>query len=326
MRITRRLAILLLSAVLSVAPLGCGSNDAPTPAATEATPAVTVPAATATPVARTTYPLSLTGSDGRSITLQKAPTRMVSLSPGHTEILFAIGAGGQVVGTDRFSDYPEAAKALPKVEYSNTNLEALVALRPDLVLATTRQRNLVATFEQAGLRVLFLEEPASVTEVISRVRLLGEATDHPSEAHALAGRLQARVDAVVEQVRGMSIGPRVYHEVDPKLYSAAPNSFVGDIYTLLKAQNIAANSTSPFPQLAAEAIIRADPEVIVLGDSQLPGGTPEEVKRRPGWDVITAVKQDRVYAVEPNLVSRPGPRVVDGLEQVARHLYPERFR
>ena len=320
--------LMLLVSVVAVMVLGCRTSARPPSArdGTVATPATHASPATATPTARTTYPLAVQTSNGRTISIGRAPERIVCLSPGHTEILFAIGAGGRVVGTDRFSDFPEAAKSLPKLDYSNTNLEALVALRPDLVIASTRQRTLVPAFEQAGLRVLFLEEPGGVAEVIRRVRLLGEVTDHRPEAEALAVRLEERIAAVTEKVKGVAAGPRVYHEVDPKLFSAAPTSFVGDLYTLLKVQNIAQAGTNPFPQLTAGAIIRADPEVIVLGAARLPGGSPDEVKRRPGWDVISAVRHGRVVAVEADLVSRPGPRLVDGLEQIAKLLYPDLFR
>ena len=322
-RITRptfSLFLLVLTAGLLLACRG-GSSDksaaGPTPAAV---------AASGTQAARSIYPLTVPSLDGRSLTLTRAPERIVSLSPGHTEILFAIGAGEKLVGADRFSDFPEAAKALPKIDYSNPNLEALVALRPDLVIASGRQRMLLPAFEQAGLKVLLVEEPGSVAGVLERIRLLGQVTDHVPQAEDLAARLQERVTAVTEKVKEITAGPRVYHEIDPKLYSAAPNSFIGNLYVLLKAQNIAQSGTSPFPQLTAEAIIQADPEVILLGDGRLPGGAPDEVKRRAGWGVISAVKSNRVYPVEDNLVSRPGPRVVDGLEQVARLLYPELFR
>jgi iron complex transport system substrate-binding protein len=176
------------------------------------------------------------------------------------------------------------------------------------------------------VRVLLLDEPGSVRGVLERIRVLGQITGHPEEAHALAASLDERVRAITDRIASVTSGPRVYHEIDPKLYSAGPSSFVGDLYTLLKAQNIAPAGSNSFPQLTAEAIIRADPEFIILGDGLFPGGTPEEVKRRPGWSTISAVKTDRVYPVDDNAVSRPGPRVVDGLEQVARLLYPDRFR
>lgn len=311
----------LISALLALALAllaACGAGDGAKQAAT-ADP-------TTTPAVRSPYPLTVEGTDGRAITFTSAPQRIVSLSPGHTEILYAVGAGGQVAGTDRFSDFPDAVKTLPKIDYSNPNMEALVALRPDLLITSGRQRNQVPAFEQAGVRVLLLEEPGSISGVLERIRLLGRITGHQEEADTLAAGLDQRVRGVTERLTTVTSGPRVYHEIDPKLYSAAPGSFVGDLYTLLKAQNIASGGGSPFPQLTAEAIIRADPEVIVLGDGLFPGGTPDEVKRRPGWSAISAVKSNRVYPVDDNAVSRPGPRVVDGLEQVARLLYPDRFR
>jgi iron complex transport system substrate-binding protein len=308
-------------AIVSLILLACGCGSANTSREQRDASAATL---TPTPVVRSVYPLVLPAGDERSVTLTAAPRRIVSLSPGHTEILFAISAGGQVVGTDRFSNFPEEARSLPKVEYSNTNVEAVVALRPDLVLAAGRQRNLVPIFEQAGLTVLPLEEPGSVAGVVERIRLMGRITDHIHEAESLALHLEERISALTERLSDVSGGPRVYHEIDPKLFSATQNSFIGDIYTTLKAQNVVTPGQNPYPQIAAEAIIQADPEVIVVGH-RLPEGAPDEVKRRPGWNVISAVKSGRVYVIEDDLISRPGPRVVDALEQVARILYPSRF-
>jgi iron complex transport system substrate-binding protein len=116
----------------------------------------------------------------------------------------------------------------------------------------------------------------------------------------------------------------VYHEVDPKLISAAPGSFIGDLYTILKAQNIVPPGSQPYPQLTQEFIISMDPELIIVGDT-VSGETPNSVKGRPGWSGISAVKTDRVYAIDTNLISRPGPRIVDALESLAVLLYPDRF-
>lgn len=313
-----RVPILICIATFALLVVSCGSGSSPQPET------VATSADTPTPAVRSAFPLTVSASEGRSVTLTQAPRRIVSLSPGHTEILFAIGAGGQVAGTDRFSDYPEEAKPLPKVEYSNTNVEALVALRPDLVLAAGRQRSLIPVFEQAGLTVLPMEEPGSIAGVVERIRLLGQVTDHEAEAEDLAARIEERVAAVTDRVASVTNGPRVYHEIDPKPFAAAPNSFIGDLYTLLKAENVVPKGESPYPQIGVESVINADPEVIIIGH-RLPAGAPDEVKRRPGWNVISAVKSGRIYVVEDNLVSRPGPRVVEGLEQVARALYPDRF-
>lgn len=309
-RTRRPSALARVTLLVGIALLGCARPPQTTPAETRAAAG---------------FPLTLQSSDGRSLTLPRPAQRIVSLSPGHTEILFAIGAGAAVAGADRFSDYPEATQSLPKVDYTNPNIEALVAMRPDLVIASTRQRTQVPAFEAARLTVVLLEEPSTVREVVERVRMLGRITGQTGAAEQLSTAMEARITAITDRLAPISAGPRVYHEIDPKLYSAGPESFVGDLYTLLKAQNIAQGAATSFPQLTAEAILAADPEVIILADSRFPGGSPEEARARPGWNTLAAVRTGRVYAVEDDLVSRPGPRIVDGIEQLARVLYPALF-
>lgn len=314
------LPLLIAMAYLAAA---CGGGSSAERASESVTPAISSVAST--PDARVAYPVTVVSSDGRSVTLTKRAERIVCLSPGNTESFFAIGAGGQLVGVDRFSDYPAAAQALPKIDYSTPNVEAVVALRPDLVLLSNRQRSLVAVLEGAGLKVLLVEEPSTVRAVLERITLQGQLTDRAREAAELVATMQARIDAVTAKVQGVS-GPRVYHELDPKLFTAAPNSFVGDFYTLLNARNIAPAGSTPFPQLTAETIIAADPEVIVLTAADFPGGSVADTKRRPGWSTLSAVRNDRVYALSGDLLSRPGPRLVDGLEALAKVLYPDLFR
>lgn len=328
-RFHRRAPLLLAAALLTLALAACGGGAKNTDAvATNATPAVSVaspaqPAASAAGSA--SFPLTARSSDGRSVTLAKAAERIICLSPGNTEIFYAIGAGRSVIATDQFSDYPAEAKALPKIDYSNPSVESIVALKPDLVIAATRQKELVPAFEQAGLKVLLLEEPDSVDGVLQRVTLQGAISNRPTEAAALVTDMQGKIKAVTDKVAGVTSGPRVYHELDPGLFSVAPNSFIGDMYTRLKARNIAQGASGAFPQLSAEAIIAADPEVIVLTDAKYPGGTPDDVKKRSGWSAISAVRSNRLYALDGDLVSRPGPRIVEGFQQIAKALYPDRF-
>ncbi len=314
------LALLLMLGVLAA----CGAGEGPRVGGATATAQ-----ALASPATITAFPFTLTGSDGTSVRLTKPPERIVSLSPGTTETLFAIGAGGAVVAVDRFSDYPEAARALPKVEYTRPNVESLVALKPDLVLGSGRQKDMVAAMQSAGLPFVLLEEPGSVAGVLERIRLLGRATGHGEAAEQLARQLEARIRAVTERLAGVTQGPRVFHELSftAGTYTATSRSFVGDLYALLKARNIADGAVGAYPQISQEVIIQADPEVIVLADGR-EGVTVEQVRTRPGWSGISAVKNRRVYLlsdVQADLVSRPGPRVVDGLELLAKLLYPDRF-
>jgi len=281
-------------------------------------------APTVTATAAVQYPLTLTDGKSRSVTLEGAPQHIASLSPAATEILFAIGAGDQVAAVEKFSDYPPEAKTLPQLDAYQPSVEAIAGARPDLVLVFYDPGNLVEGLTNANLTVFFLETPTSVEGVLEQIRLLGEATGHPQEAEELVESMQQGIGAVQERLADVEQGPRLFHEVDNQLYTVAPNSFVGNLYTILKAQNIAAGTDQAYPQLSQEAIIEADPEVIILGDAA-GGESAETVKARPGWGSISAVKNDRIYVVDPDIVSRQGPRLVDALETLAQVLYPERF-
>jgi len=286
-----------------------------------------VKAGTSTPAATTAasqYPLTLNDGKSRSVTLKTAPQRIASLSPAATEILFAIGAGDQVAAVDKFSNYPPEASSHQQLDAFEPSVEAIAGAQPDLVLLVYDPGNLVDGLTNAGLTVFFLETPTSVEGVLAQIRMLGQATGHTQEAEELVTTMEQGIQDIQAKLADVQQGPRVFHEVDNQLYTVAPDSFVGNLYTILKAQNIAAGSDQAFPQLSQEAIIEADPEVIILGDAA-GGESLDTVKARPGWGNISAVKSGRVYVIDPDIVSRPGPRLVDALQTLAPMLYPERF-
>ena len=313
--------VLVLGCLLITA--GCSTGGDTESGQATVTPAVLSSAAAATAAPSSAFPFTLAGGDGTSVRLTKPAERIVSLSAGVTETLFAIGAGGSVVAADRFSDYTESAKFLPKVEYTKPSIEALAGFRPDLIITSARQKDSIPAIQAAGLPVVLLEEPVSVQGVLERVRLFGRVTGRSAEAGQMASGMEARVRAVTERVAGVERGPRVYHELSPQLHTATPSSFVGDLYTLLKARNIAEGGTGPFPQLSQEVIVQRDPEVIVLAQAQ--STSVDQVRSRPGWSAVTAIRTGRIYQLtqeQVDWVSRPGPRVVDGLELLLKLLYP----
>lgn len=323
MRIAAR-AVIAVVAALVIA--GCGSGTravGPGAAVGEGRPPS--PTSTAAAAGAVAFPLTVTDSGGQSLTLQAPARAIVSHSPGATEILFAIGAGAQVVAADEFSDFPEAAKVLRKVKYTDPSPEAEIALQPDLVILATNQKAQIEPFRRLGLPVFYNQEPDGLAGVLTNVRLLGRMTGHVAEAEALATQMQRRIDAVTAKIADVQQGPKVFYELSDTLYTAAPNTFIGGMLTALKARNVAQGATSQFPQLTAEAVIAAGPEVLLLADHQY-GGTPERVRARPGWSTMPAVRDGRMYPVDADLVNRPGPRIVDGMEQVAKMLYPDRFR
>jgi iron complex transport system substrate-binding protein len=303
--------LLALSMALTLAMAACGGEKEPA-----ASPEPTTPA--------TDFPLTITRSDGRELTIAEAPQRIASLSPAATEVLYAVGAGPQIVATDLQSDYPAEAANTTKLDAYQPNLEAIAGVEADLIIIASNQDNIVEALDRLGEKVLFLEVPDTINGVGEQVRLLARASGHAQEGERLAQEMQGRIEAVTSKLADVEEGPRVYHELDNTFFTVAPNSFVGDFYNLLKARNIAEGALTAYPQLTQEEILDRDPEVIILADADS-GESPQTVKARPGWGVISAVKNDRIYVIDPDIVSRPGPRVADGLEQLARFLYPENF-
>jgi iron complex transport system substrate-binding protein len=185
--------------------------------------------------------------------------------------------------------------------------------------------DVVQNLRRLNIPVLYVQVPPDLAGVLDRIRLLARASGHAAEGERLAQKLQSQMDQIKQKLAGVTTGPRVYHELDTTYFSAAPSSFVGDFYTFLKAQNIAEGASTPYPQLSAEVIVQRNPQVIVLAD-EAAGVTVQDVKARPGWSAIDAVKNGRICVVDPDIVSRPGPRIIDALDTLAKCLYPDKFQ
>ena len=268
----------------------------------------------------------------RILNLKGPAKRIVSLAPSNTEILFAVGAGDQVVGRDMFSDYPEAAKAVKDIGGSNGkyNTEEIVALKPDLVLAgEINSPELIQSMEQLGLPVFPLKNPATLEDMYSNLTVVGELTGHSRQAGQLVDSLKKRVAAVDDKVKPLDSRLSVYYELDAtdptKPFTAGPGTFVSLLIERAGGYNIGDSMSSQWAQISLEQVVAANPYAIILGDSAY-GVTPESVKQRPGWGGIAAVQNNRIYTFDDNLVSRPGPRLVDGLEQLAKLLRPDLFK
>ena len=312
----------------------CAPQTTPMPA-----PVMTEPAAAtespATEAPATEPPaVSYTFNDGlgREVTLAGPAQRVVSLAPSNTEILFAVGAGSQVVGRDEFSDYPAEAASIDSVGGSmgQYSAEAVVALKPDLVLAAEiNTPELVKQLEDLGLTVYYLKNPTTMEEMYVNLEVAGQLTGH--DVTELVDSLKARVAAVDEKIASATDKPIVFYEIDAsdasKPFTYGPGTFGDLLITRAGGINFstAAGITDAYPQVSLEQVVATNPNIIVLGDSMW-GTTPESVQARAGWDVLDAVKNDKIFPIDDNLVSRPGPRLVDGLEQLAKLLHPELFR
>jgi iron complex transport system substrate-binding protein len=258
------------------------------------------------------FPVTIVTPSGQ-VTVAKKPRRVVSLSPTATESLFAIGAGSQVIAVDDRSDYPKAA---PRTRLSGftPNVEAIVAYRPDLVIIAYDPKGLSSALRKLGIVVVHHDGARTFGEAYAQIRQLGLVTGHAGEAKRLLGAMRARIARIVRQSRPTGSRLSVYHELDPDLYSATSKTFVGKVYAALGLRNIAdaADSTGTgYPQLSAEYVVSASPDVIVLADSVCCGQKPATVAARPGWDRIAAVRTGSIVRVHDSIASRWGPRLVD---------------
>lgn len=315
----RWLPILLFATLLIAA--ACGDDDG---GDATSTPQPTATAATTATAAATPTPITLVDPTGVEVTLEAPPERIASFSPATTEILFAIGAGDAVVVVDRFSNFPADTADLPMLSaFPELNVEALLEHDPQLVILTGGNEDVAEQLRMLGTPVLFLNGATSIEGIYTHIELLGDATGRRTEADELVGQLRARIAELETVLEGVEASPTVFYELDPTLFTVGPGSFIDDLLTILGVQNIAAEAASPFPQITAEAIIDANPEVIILADAQF-GETAEAVSGRPGWDAISAVQNGRIIEIEDaDIVSRPGPRVAEALAVLARLLYPE---
>ncbi len=274
---------------------------------------------------------SLVDDSGTTIELEGYPQAIVSISPSTTEILFAIGAGSQVVGRDEFSLYPDQALQVTSVGalWEELPAEAILALEPDLVVAAQIiSVDQVQALRDLGLTVYWQSNPSSYADLWNNLRDLAQLTGHETESESLIVGLKERVNAVQKKVSAISDRPLVFYELDAtdpsNPWTAGSGTFIDYIIGLAGGTNAAASLQGDYTQISAEELIHIDPQVILLADAPY-GVTPENVADRPGWDAITAVRQEALYPIDPNIMSVPGPRLVDALERTVQLLHPELF-
>lgn len=276
--------------------------------------------AVSTPPANGTgFPVAIHKSDGATVTLARQPQRIVSLSATATEMVFAIGAGKQVVAVDDQSNYPASAP-ITKLSGSQPNVEAIAGYSPDLVIVSDDAGGLVKAL--ATLNVPTLPEPAAkdLNETYSQIGQLGRATGHSAEAGRLVSTMRSDIASIVASAGKPARQITVYHELDDTFFSATSRTFIGQLYVLLGLRNIAdgaSGAAADYPQLSSEFIVSSSPNLIVLADTKCCHQNLQTVSTRPGWGTISAVKKGEVVGVDDDVASRWGPRVVQLLRLIA---------
>jgi len=281
----------------------------------------------------TSGPVVVKDSDGKDFRLEKPAQRVISLAPSNAEILYAIGAGKQVIAREDFTNYPEEVKSLPSVGGSTGkySLEEVARLQPDLILASPLTApDAVKSLSDITPNVFVVPNPKDMEGLYANLATVGTLTGHKAEAEKLTGDLRTRVKAVEAKVSGVTEKPTVFYELDAtdpaKPWTAGPGTFIDLLIRMAGGQNVGSSLKGDWVQISQEELIVQNPDIILLGDSLYGGIKPEQVAARPGWDGITAVKNARVLEFNDDLVSRPGPRMVQGLEELAKILHPDLFK
>jgi iron complex transport system substrate-binding protein len=319
-------SLLLVALILA----GCSSAQ-PTsqftyPPVTAGPPGTAAPETAApSPTPAPSFPVTLTDDEGTEVTIAAEPQRIVSLTPATTEILFAIGAGDRVVGkVEDVAKFPPDAADIPIVaRFDGVDVEQVVALEPDLVIsagAGLTQGDAVEQLRRAEVPVLVIY-PTTIDSGLAGIRLIGQATGLGETAESLAIDMEQRIDELERLAATATQKPRVFYEIDVTggIFTPPADSIYGEMFRLAGAEPISGDASY---SISLEELVAADPEVILLGDAAY-GATPEAVADRPGWGGMTAVQDGRIYPIDDILVTRPGPRLVEGLEALIRAIHPE---
>ncbi|GGM74438.1 ABC transporter substrate-binding protein [Dactylosporangium sucinum] len=289
----------LVAIALALGACADGADDTPQPGSTGAA----------------AYPVTV-----GNVTLEQRPAKIVSLSPSTTEMLFAIGAGAQVTAVDDNSDYPAEA---PRSQLSGfqPNAEAIAAKNPDLVVLTTDANKVVDQLAKFKIPVYLAPAAVTLDDTYRQIDELGRLTGHGAEATDLVGRMRHDVDKLIKDLPPRSSRPTYYYELDPTLYTVTGTTFVGSLFTMAGLQNVAdaadpGGAKGGYPQLSVEVLVQADPDLVFLADTKCCKQSAETVAARPGWSGITAVQTGRIVALDDDVASRWGPRVVDLLRAI----------
>jgi iron complex transport system substrate-binding protein len=308
-RLRLPVAVLLVLGLLlgAVALAACGGEDdgaSPSPAAAG--------------------PVTVTDDADAEVVLDQPAERVVSLAPANTEIAYAIGGGDKLVGVTTYCDYPQEATSKPTIgDFANPNVEKIVSMEPDLVLAAGGiQASLRTKFEDLGIAV-YVVDPVTYAETQATIAELGQLLGLEDEAKAVTDEMQAAADEVGQQVEGLDT-PSVFFEVYPKpMMTAGSGTLIDDLVTMAGGVNIGAEAGEGYPSYSTEVLLQQDPQIYIApkGNQMDPG----DIAARPGFDKLSAVADGAVFIVEDNLVVRPGPRMAQGLQELARMIHPEAF-
>lgn len=274
-----------------------------------------------------TFPVTVEDALGREVRLDEKPEQIGSMAPSITETLFAVGAGNRVAGVTTADDYPPEVENIEKIgDYREANAEKVASMGIDVLFLSfdSATKEQAADLEKKTRAKVVVINPGSVDEAIDSISIVGKAVGNTGKAQVVEERLRSELDQLEERIGGLT-KPTVFYEIgyDP-LYTAGPGSFVQDAIQLAGGKNVAADAQQAYPQYSVEKLLQDDPEYYLAGNTS--GVTVEDIKSRQPYSSLQAVQQDRVFVINDDLVNRPGPRIVEGVREIAETIHPDAFR
>lgn len=272
------------------------------------------------------FPVTVEDSLGRQVRIESRPEQIGSMAPSATETLFAVGAGNRVAGVTTADDYPQEVEDIEKIgDYQQMNTEKIASLGIDLILHSFdgfTEEQAESLEQKTGAKVVVLN-PTSVEAAIDSVSTVGKAVGNVEKARVVEERLQSELNQLEQQLEGLP-QPTVFYEIgyDP-LFTVGPGSFVQDAIRIARGENVTADAQQAYPQYSVEKLLQDDPEYYLAGRSS--GVTVEQIKSRPPYSSLQAVQQDQVFVINDDLVNRPGPRIVEGVREIAVTIHPDAF-
>lgn len=265
----------------------------------------------------------ITDSLGREIKIEKYPEKIISIAPAITEILFALGLNEEIIGVSDYCDFPEAAQAKEKMGgFEDPNLEVIVANNPDLVFASAGvQEELIQKLEEVNIKVVVLDAD-NIRQVIDNILISGTITGKRAAAEELAADMKERMEEIINKVKDQP-KPKVFFEIwDDPLMTAGSGSFIHNIIEDAGGVNVASDSSERYYTYSRENLLEVDPDIYIINTHS---HTPDDIINRNGYHVLSAVQNNKVFTIDDNLISRAGPRVIQGLEEMAKIIHPEIF-
>jgi iron complex transport system substrate-binding protein len=325
----RSLFALIIAMLLMIGTIGCNASDQTSNTNTEQ---ATDKSNDENNAESKTFPVTITDGIGQTITLEKAPERIVSLIPSNTEIIYALGYGDKIIGVTDLDNYPEEVLNKEKVGGMELNLEKIISLNPDLVLANEWHKNgavdVVAKLQEAGITVLVVKDATSLEEVYETIRLLGQVTGMNGKAEEVVATMKDRYAAIVEKAKEIKDSDKksVWVEISPppELYTTGKGTFMHELIEAVGAVNVAGEQEG-WPMLTEEQVVASNPDVILLTYNYVDNAV-ESTLTRSGWEEVTAIKEKQVYLINGDTISRPGPRLMDALEEIAKTVYPDVYK